>query len=118
MSVPQEDYVLRLRWTDPGALTSNILDLLAVSNDETVALVAWESHSGATFAQAGFSVIRFTKAGKIVWQSTHTICETGLTDCGTQLLRYGAIAVDGDRFVVIGTIFDAAKLTMSDSIGI
>ena len=118
MSVPQEDYVLRLRWTDPGALTSNVLDLLAVSNDETVALVAWEASSDFKFVQAGFSVIRFTKAGKIVWQSTHTICETGLTDCGTQVLRYGAIAMDGDRFVVIGTIFDNAKPSLSDSIGI
>ncbi len=49
MSVPREDYVLRLRWTDPGALTSNVLDLLAVSDDEIVALVAWEARREVTF---------------------------------------------------------------------
>lgn len=49
MSLPREDYVLRLRWTDPGAPTSNVLDLLAVSEDETVALVAWEAQSDGTF---------------------------------------------------------------------
>ncbi len=117
MSVPREDYVLRLRWTDPGALTSNILDLLAVSDDEIVALVAWEAHSDGKFVQAGFSVIRFTKAGKIVWQSTHTICDTG-ADCGRQVLRYGAIAMDGDRFVVIGTIVEETKPGVFDTIGI
>jgi hypothetical protein len=83
MSVPREDYVLRPRWVDPDALTSKILDLVAVSGDETVALVAWEAHSDFTFVQAGFSVIRFSKTGHIQWQSTHTLCgPTAFTDCG------------------------------------
>jgi hypothetical protein len=119
MSVPREDYVLRLRWTDPGALTSNLLDLLAVSHDETVALVAWEAHSGVAFVQAGFSVIRFTKTGNIRWQSTHTLCgPTAFTNCGQWVLRYGAIAVEGERFIVIGTIVDAANPNVFESIGI
>lgn len=119
MSVPREDYVLRLRWTDPGALTSSILDLLAVSEDETVALVAWEARSESTFVQAGFSVIRFTTSGNILWQSTHTLCgPTAFTKCGQWVLRYGAIAVEGERFIVIGTIVDAANPKDFDSIGI
>jgi hypothetical protein len=117
MSVPGEDYVLRLRWTNPAALTSNVLDLLAVSEDETVALVAWEAHDGAAFAQAGFSLIRFTSAGVIKWQSTHTLCEMP-ADCGQWVLRYGAIAVEGDRFVVIGTIVEWDKPGVFDSIGV
>lgn len=117
MSIPGEDYVLRLRWTDPGALTSNVLDLLAVSEDETVALVAWEAHSGARFVQAGFSVIRFTSAGVIKWQSTHTLCETP-ADCGRWVLQYGAIAVEDDRFIVIGTIVEWDKPGVIDSIGV
>jgi hypothetical protein len=116
MSVPREDYVLRLRWTNPAALTSNILDLLAVSDDEIVALVAWEARDDSTFVEAGFSVIRFTKKGQIKWQSTHTICEPG--DCGQNVLRYGAIARDGDRFVVICTIVNETKPFLFDSIGI
>jgi len=119
MSVPQEDYVLRLRWADPSALTSNVLDLLTVSGDETVALVAWEAQSGGAFLEAGFSVIRFTQAGDVLWQSTHTLCEMGdFSDCGQWVLRYGAIAVDGDRYVVIGTIFDASNANVTDSIGV
>lgn len=117
MSVPREDYVLRLRWTDPSALNSNILDLLPVSGDETVALVAWEAESDFKFVQAGFSVIRFTQGGTIVWQSTHTICET-TADCGEWVLRYGAIARDGDRYVVICTIVDHTKPGVFDTIGI
>jgi hypothetical protein len=116
MSIPREDYVLRLRWTDPAALTSNVLDLLAVSDDEVVALVAWEARSGSTFVQAGFSVIRFTKKGQIKWQSTHTICEPA--DCGQNVLRYGAIARDGDRFVVICTVVEETKPGVFDTIGI
>jgi hypothetical protein len=116
MSVPQEDYVLRLRWTDPSALTSNVLDLLAVSDDEIVALVAWEARSDSTFVQAGFSVIRFTKKGQIKWQSTHTICEPA--DCGQNVLRYGAIARDGDRFVVICTVVEESRPGVFDTIGI
>jgi hypothetical protein len=116
MSIPREDYVLRLLWTDPSALTSNVLDLLAVSDDEIVALVAWEARSDSTFVQAGFSVIRFTKKGQIKWQSTHTICEPA--DCGQNVLRYGAIARDGDRFVVICTVVEEAKPGVFDTIGI
>jgi hypothetical protein len=118
MTIPQEDYVLRLRWTDPAALTSNILDLLTVSGDETVALVAWEARFESKFVQAGFSVIRFTQDGNILWQSTHTLCETAFTDCGEWVLRYGAIAADGDRFVVIGTIVKEDKPGVFDTIGI
>lgn len=116
MSIPREDYVLRLRWTDPRALTSNVLDLLAVSDDEIVALVAWEARDGSTFIQAGFSVIRFTKKGHIKWQSTHTICTPA--DCGQNVLRYGAIARDGDRFVIIGTTVEETKPGVFDTIGI
>ena len=119
MSVPGEDYVLRLRWPDPGALTSNVLDLVTVSGDETVALVAWEAHSDGNFAQAGFSVIRFTNAGDIVWQSTHTLCEPpAFTNCGQWLMHYGAIAVDGDRYVVIATINRTAMPGVFVSIGV
>jgi hypothetical protein len=116
MSVPREDYVLRLRWTDPRALTSNVLDLLAVFDDEIVALVAWEARSDSTFVEAGFSVIRFTKKGAIKWQSTHTICTPA--GCGQNVLRYGAIARDGDRFVIIGTTVDETKPGVFDTIGI
>jgi hypothetical protein len=119
MSIPREDFVLRLRWTDPAALSSNLLDLIAVSDDETVALVGWEGRSGDTFVQAGFSVIRFTKMGAIRWQSTHTLCgPTPATDCGRWVLRYGAIAMSGERFVVIATIVDEAKPVVFNSIGI
>jgi hypothetical protein len=41
-----------------------------VSDDETVALVAWEARSDGTFVEAGFSVIRFTKTGKILYEET------------------------------------------------
>jgi hypothetical protein len=87
-----------------------------VPNDEIVALVAWEARDNSTFVEAGFSVIRFTKKGQIKWQSTHTICEPA--DCGQNVLRYGAIARDGDRFVVICTVVEEAKPGVFDTIGI
>lgn len=118
MSVPREDYDLRLRWRDdPHALNSQVLDLLAAPNGEVVALVAWDARFESDFVQAGFSVIRFTKSGAILWQSTHTICDPA-GDCGHWLLRYGAITTDdGKHFLVIGTIVDEKKPGVFDAVG-
>ena len=120
MSVPREDYDLRLRWRDPSALTSNVLDLVIASHDEPVALVAWEERSGGKFVEAGFSVIRFTQTGNIRWQSTHTFCAPAPTPvvCGDWLLKYGAIAIDDDRFIVVGTIVKESLPGVHLSVGI
>ncbi len=118
MTIPREDYELRLRWTDPKALSSNVLDLVAASHDEPVALVGWEASDSGRFIEAGFSVIRFTKSGKIRWQSTHTLCGTAAGDCGRWVMRYGAITTDGKRFIVVATIVDAHKPNIFESIAI
>lgn len=118
MPIPGEDYLLRLRWTDPSALTSNILDLVTTPNGEPVALVAWQASSGGKFVQGGFSVIRFSQTGNIVWQSTHTLCSPAGDDCSQWLLKYGAITYDGDRFIVAGTIAGAYNVNAIESIAI
>lgn len=121
MAVPLEDYDLRLRWVDPSALTSRVIDVVAASSDEVVAFIAWEAISAPLF-QAGFSVIRFTSAGAIRWQSTHTLCgPMATTDCGNWVLLSGAITTDdGSRFIAVGTIINAAAADANhiESIGI
>lgn len=120
MAVPREDYDLRLGWTDPSALTSTVLDLVAVSHDEVVALIAWQASPGGKFLEAGFSVIRFTAAGKIRWQTNLTICgSAALADCGKWVLDHGAITTDdGTRFIVIGTIINIDTPGIFDTIGV